>query len=357
MEEIQTASWLETITISEQGDPEEYAMPARYWLRTHPPALAWRDEYGEEWSLTVREAGRHLHTASTWKECILRSDPTVLTAKELLDHVLFSPLFEEDAIQGDLEEKRAHVLWQREVVEHYDRSLIRWYRETTQEKFHVVETVWTEPDTHRIVDRERRETDPVTKRTVSLEVCTDYRYNEELPANVFEMPPGKPIVSEEHKGFPEVWDTLSEKERQTLQTLLHRSETAWQNADFVAFASVWDFHVTANVPRDTEWKERLLQQAGSDSRWQSQIEAAHKQNFIPVTVAVNAFRCGPDRHRVLHLKARLSVSWADGTAWEGTTDYFVRRRGRGVRIVHWEAPWEEIKEARQRLLGAQPGDA
>jgi len=346
---IQTASWHEKYSFFTSGEEleeeeleEDDELPAHFWLRIDPPALAWRNDYENSWSLTVREADRSLHTASTWKTCDLSITQKPLTAAELLRHVLFPPPSVESVEEGG--ETGVCALWQHETVERDGRPVIRWYRESTQERFHVVDTIWTEPETHRIVARECRETDPITNRPVSVQVYSDYRYNEELPANAFEMPAGKPIVQRDDKGFmPEVWDTLPAQERQALQTLLHRSEIAWQNADFTAFAALWDFHVVSNVPRDTEWKERLLEQAGAGSRWKSQIEAANKQDFIPVTVAVSTYQWVKERHKVLRIKARLSVFWEDGTVWEGATDYYVRRTGRGVRIVHWEAPWEEIK--------------
>jgi len=358
MQTIQSASWLDkhTLLFSDE-EPEEdeeieedEELPTRFWCRTDPPALAWRNEYPQSWALTVREADRTLYTSSNAKNCTLFTNPKVLTVEELLKNVLFPPPTGEE---GSAEQKERLAHWQREVVEREGQSVIRWYRETTQEKFHVADTIWTDPATHRIIARECRETDPMTGRPVSVQVCSDYRYNEELPENAFEMPPGKPIVERDLTShMPEVWETLSAQERHALQALLRRSEIAWQNANFAEFAALWNFNLVSNVPRDTEWKERLLEQAEAGSRWESQIESANKQDFIPVTIAVHAFHWVKQRHKILLIRSRLSVSWQEGGVWEGVTEYCVRRRGRGFRIVHWEAPWEEIKEARRRSLAA-----
>ena len=344
MQKVQTASWTETLTIGQDvGSKENDAIPAQFWLRTDPPALAWRNDFGESWDHTVIDGARRLFTASTWKTCQLDIAEKPITVEELVGHVLFPPpLKENHAIDG-----RVHVPWQQEATEREGRPVVRWHRETTQEKFHVAETVWTEPHTHRIVAKERRETDPITNRTASVEVRDHYRYNESLPPAVFEMPTGKPIVEreEDEEFMAEVWDRLPVKERTAIQNLLHRSEMAWQSGDFPAFAALWHFHIVPDVPRDTEWKERLEQQAKSGSRSKSEVISANKQDFVPITVGVNTYRWGPERRRVLRVKALLSISWGEGASWEGQTDYYVGRRGRGYRIVHWECPWEEIREA------------
>jgi hypothetical protein len=345
MQQIQTASWSETHTVGEYivvdgRDP----IPQRFWLRTDPPALAWRTEFSEEWSHDVIDGLKHLSTASTWKTCQLEMTKKPITVERLLNHVLFpSPSAEHEG--GG---KEAHALWQQETVEREGRMVVRWHRETTQKQFHVAETIWTEADTHRIVATERRETDPTTNKIVAVEARNHYVYDAELPGDVFEMPPGKPIVeiADDDAFMPEVWDRLSPREQAAIQAVIHQSEAAWQNADFTAFSAVWNFHVVPDVPRDTEWKERV-QRAKSGSRWQSQVTSANTQDFVPVTVSVNTFRWGPERRKVMRVKANLSISWGEGMSWQGQTDYYIGRRGRGFRIVHWEYPAEEINEALQ----------
>ena len=348
MQTVQTASWIETHTLAEAGDMDvdEEAIPMQFWLRIDPPALAWRDDYGEAWSHRVIDGARHLYTASTWKTCDLDVKKAPITVEELLNHVLFPGASAENDIQADNRANR--MVWHHEEVEREGRMLVQWSAEGAQDSYHVMERIWTESDTHRIVGRERREIDPVTNETVSLTTSTNYRYNEPLPEGAFEMPSDKPIIQRKDRDImPEVWDTLSEKQRQAVQAILHRSEAAWQEGDFNAFSAVWNFHIAKHLPLASEWQERLQQQAMPVRRWQSQVVSANKQEFIPVMVAVSSFRWGPERHKVLRVKSKLSVSWGESEAWTGTTEYYVRRRGRGYRIVHWECPWEEIKEAQQ----------
>lgn len=248
------------------------------------------------------------------------------------------------------------VPWQQQAVEREGRPVIQWYRKTMEQDYYVEEMVWTEPDTSRIVSKERKGIDPVTGQTIFLDTSENYRYNEGLPEGFFDAPPEMQVVQQDYAELEAgVWDRLSAKERVGIQTIIHRSEDAWQNANFAAFTAVWNFHVVDYLPLDTEWKQRLEAQAESGSHWHSEVEIAHRQDYIPITVTIRGpsksgegiFMWGLERRKVLHVKARLSVFWGEKMEWEGTTVYYVGRRGRGCRIVHWECPWEKIKEAQQ----------
>ena len=233
------------------------------------------------------------------------------------------------------------------------QSLIRWHQETVEDNFRVARSVWTETATHRIMRREQREINLLTGQDARFTVHDRYLYDAPPPDGAFEMPPDKPIVTMETRGMmPEVWDTLSPAQRQSLQRTINRSDAGWRNADFAAFGAGWAFGSAGHLPPASEWQERVVKQAGMWRDWNSEIMSANAQPFVPVTVATNSYRWlkmkdGANvKNEFLRVKVKLRVTWSEDGAWEGDTDFFLRRKGRGYEIVHWECPWAEIEAAR-----------
>jgi hypothetical protein len=350
MQDIKTAHWVETHTLWERDDGEEDTFPIREWIRLDPPARAWQNDHDGSWSYDVVDERGRLHTVSTWKHCSLDPDYRPPDPKVLLQDVLFSPPVADDSVDPFPSQRR--VEWQHEQVEMDGVSLVKWYREYTHGNFGVVESVWTEPQTHRIVRKESRETNLLTGKPAILEVCDRYTYNEEPPEGTFEMPADKPIITHEDKDLmPEVWDTLSATEQQAIQKTIDRSDAGWQNADFQAFASVWDFDFQSHLPRQLEWQSRVRQQAGLWNRWNSEVESAITMDCIPVRIARTSFTFAMrPKRKVLWVKVKLNVAWSEEeSAWEDTAEFYIRRKGRGYRIVHWDFRGEQIKAERIRV--------
>lgn len=155
--------------------------------------------------------------------------------------------------------------------------------------------------------------------------------------------------------MPEVWDTLSPQQRQALQETIARSDAGWKNADFLTFASAWKFDYADLIPRKEEWEARVQQQTGLWSRWDSEVESVRTRSPIMVPIDTHSFRGVTQKRRVLRVRVKLSVVWEEGTLWTGRAFFSLLRRGRGVRIVYWECPWEEIKAARAGKTGKEHG--
>ena len=245
---------------------------------------------------------------------------------------------------------RPDLIWRHNKVEHEGHAANQWFREYIHDNFRVTETVWTELQTPRIVRKECRQTDPQTGRLIAVEVCDRYVYNEDPPAGIFEMPAGKRLVTYNKDLMPEVWDTLPARDRKAVQTAINRSDEAWRNADALTFASVWEFGFVSLVPREGEWQQRVEEQKGLWSRWDSVVETANTQRIIFVTVARYTYKWAPERRKVLHVRVRLNVAGNQrANEWTGCAEFYLRRKGRGYRIVHWDCPLEEIRDA----LGAE----
>lgn len=345
MAEIETAAWVETRTRWDRHDGEEIAMSTPHWLRMNPPAEAWHIDFEDSWSHDVADERGRYHTASTWDKCHFYPHNRPYAPDHLLTKVFFPP-----APEASSPTQCSRLEWQHEQVEQEGKSLLRWYCDYVQDNFHVTQSIWAEPESRRIVRKERHETDLQTGEPAAIIVCDQYLYNGEPPAGTFEMPAGKPIVTPDYGNtMPEVWDTFSTKEQAAIQEIINRSDAGWRNADFSPFASVWEFDFVSLVPREAEWRERVQQQAGLWNRWISVVESANTQRFIPVTIAVTTFRWGPERYKVLRVKVKLKVAQEEGASeWEGHAEFYLRRKGRGYRIVHWECPWEEIKARQSR---------
>lgn len=348
MQEVKTVYWVEAHTGWGKHDGEEgHTFSTQHWLRMTPPAEAWRTDFDGSWSHDVTDEHGHLHTASTWKMCHFHPHSRPYDPEDLLRQVFFPLPVHNPSSEVSSTTKRPRTEWQNEQVEIKGQSLVRWYRDYVQDNFHVTQTIWTESETHRIVRKERRETDLLTGKPASIVICDRYTYNAELPAGTFEMPSDKPLVTPDYQNImPEVWDALSASEQQAVQETINRSDAGWRSADFAAFASAWEFDFVSLVPHVAEWQERVQQQTGLWSRWTSVVKAANTQNFVPITVTTHTFRWGPEKRKVLRVKVKLDVAWKVGaTGWDGGAEFYLRRKGHGYRIVHWECPWEEIRDA------------
>ncbi|HLK58295.1 MAG TPA: hypothetical protein VKU00_17140 [Chthonomonadaceae bacterium] len=338
MQSIETASWVETQTRWEKTFGE-HTLSSQHWLRTNPPTEASYIDFGDSWSHDVTDERGHLHTASTWKICQFFPHQRPYDALSLQRRVLFAPP------QRDGSSLRPDRNWRHDQVEHEGRAVNQWFREYVQDNFRVTETLWTELQTHRILRKECRQTDPRTGRLIAVDVCDRYVYNEKPPSGIFEMPPGKRLVT--HKDtMPEVWETLPARDQQAIQATINRSDKAWCSSDSLAFASVWEFDFVRLASRQAEWQQRVEEQKGLWSHWTSVVQTARTQQFVPVTVARHTFKWGPEKRKVLRVHVKVHVASNRGAKeWTGDAEFYLRRKGRGYRIVHWECPWEEIRDA------------
>lgn len=343
MDEIETASWIETRTRWGQYDGER-KFSEQHWLRTMPPAEARRIDFGDSWTHVVYDARGNLHTTSTEGAGVLYPIREPFDAGRMMSRVLFEPAVEL-AASGTLGPR-----WRQEPVEFEGRSCVRWSREYARGAYRVAETVWTEPRTHRVVRKEVVDTDPRTGRRVATTVCERYVYNEALPEGIFDMPEGKPI----RKGKPlkpggDEWASLRAEVKRAVRTAIVRSDAGWRNADFEAFRSVWRFDAASPGPREQDWKQRLRRQNGLWRSWVSEVETARTTTCVLVPVAAGTFMPLPRRRRTLEATVRLRAKAnASEAEWEGTARFYLRRIGRSYRIVSWECPFEEIRRTVRR---------
>jgi hypothetical protein len=362
MEDIQTAHWTETRTrygrfdVSGSFDGEqERKSTTRVWLRLNPPAHAWRNEFEDSWSHDVRDARGHLHTASTWDQCHLYPLSHPETAENLRENLrrqcLPPPVSGAQSQERNTDRTPRRYEWQQETTELEGQAVIRWHLDYVENNFQVSLTYWSEPETGRLVRKERRETDLLTGQLAVIDVCDQYTYNEEPPEGTYEMPPGKPVVTPNMGDtMPEVWNSLSAREQQAIQKTITRSDVGWQQGDFGGFASVWEFGRVPSAPTLSEWQARVEQQTGRWNRWESAAISARMMNFVPIRVATYTFLMPRQRSKIFGVTVKVKVAWDEGKEWEGDAEYFLRRKGKGYRVVHWDCPWEEIQAARQTAV-------
>lgn len=193
---IKTAQWTETRTRWDDKNGEEISTGEQEWIRVSPPAHARRHDYTDSWSHDVSDKRGHFHTASSWKTYTLDSHSTPFLITDVLNKVVFVLSEEDMAAQTSGNEREA---WKQTTVQQDSRALVCWQRETIQHNFHVTESVWTEADTPRIVRKERRENNLLTRKPASLTICDAYVYNVEPPAGTFEMPPDKSLETRTYK--------------------------------------------------------------------------------------------------------------------------------------------------------------
>jgi len=184
---------------------------------------------------------------------------------------------------------------------------------------------------------------------VLVEVCDGYRYNEEPPEGTFDLPAGKRLVTPDPvPASPDITGTLPAEERAELVRLISASEAGWEAGDFRAFAKAWKFKDARSkrpLPSREEWRERVEAQKGRRADWASRIVSVEQADYFPVTTGPNACT-GVRMPGVLQVRTSLHVRGAaGGPEWEGEARFFVQRGKTGFRIVHWEAPVEEIREA------------
>ncbi len=343
MQEILTASWVETYT--RWGQPDgEHTYSSQHCIRTTPPAEATYIDFGDSWTHDIWDQRGQLKTSSTWKTCRLDPQRGPYDIETLRRRVLFTPPEENKA------SKCPGRKWRQELIEHEGHTLLQWSREYVEGNFNIAETVWTQLESGRIARKECRQTDPRTGRLVAVEVWDRYVYNEEPPAGIFEVRPDKPIVTWDGTDSPlDVWDSLPARDREIIQTAINRSDEAWRNADFATFASVWEFGFDSLVPPEAEWQRRVHEQQDRWTQWVSVVETARPPTLVFVSVARHTYSWAPEKRKALRIQVKLRAVGDLGTAeWTGRAEFYLRRKGRGYRIVYWECPWEEIRQLETR---------
>lgn len=355
---IRTAQWRESSTRWGEPGDEEHSRQMQNWIRFYSPSHAWHSGEGEDWSHDVMDERSHMHTASSWDMCSLHPHPRPMIANNLLRKVVFwRPETEERGAGSVLQWSRD--TWQQEIVEMDGQPLVRWHQETIEANFRVAQSIWTEAATRRIVRQERRETNVLTGRDACFVVNDQYVYNVEPPVRTFEMPIGKPIITDDDDiSARDMWKTLTAKQRQRIRDTLNQSDTGWSSADFAAFAGAWEFGMTSHLPSEAEWRERVQRQEGQWRAWNSEIESADTQTYLPVNVTTDTVTLMTVKDEILCVEAKLRVTWDDTeNLWEGESVFFLWRKGRGYKIVHWECPWAEIQAARTGLSTLQGSSA
>lgn len=355
---IKTARWIET---SHHYGKYPHSSISNYWVRLDPPVMAWINQFlpgphanKTEWSHSIQDQRGDWHTVSTWDHCDLLTDTRHSpTSESIVKRILAPPMTQSEEAANPSRRFQAGEKWRSELVEQNGQMLLRMERAFVRGNFRIEQRLLADPETRRLIHHERRQVDIATGQPTLYDISDQYTYNPDVPAGVFEMPPDKPIRIRDMRSLaqdvaPEVWDSLSAQQQQALQATIDRSDAAWQKGDFQEFASVWKFDFVKKAPPKADWQARVENQVGLWRRWESQVLSAKVQRYIPVSIASNAFSWGNEKPKVLAVEVKLNVTWTeDGDTWEGNAEFFLRRIGRGFRIVHWECPWEEIKAVHQ----------
>jgi hypothetical protein len=341
MLDIETATWVETRTM--YGE-HPHTIRTETWIRIDPPAKAWRNHHGpDSWSFDILDERGHLHTASSWGNCVIYPSPRQLTSEELRREVCLTR--RAVANEQDVESGDSDTGWLVEETELADKVVRRYSKEYVQGNFGVSVALYVDPETNRYVRVERSETSLPTGEKVSEEVRDQYCYNIDLPPDTFEMPPGKPVEKADTRDvMPEVWDTLREADRQAIKGCIATLDAGWSEGNFPRFASAWRFDKAAKARNQREWRSLVEDQRGRWKAWSSEVKSVTRQDFVPIAIGVSTFSMVSSRKKTLAATVDLRVVWAeDGDEWEGEAKVFLQSSGGQLRIVHWECPIEQIK--------------
>jgi len=335
--DIQTVQWIETTQM--YGAEPTRPTRSRYWLRVDPPALAWRNYFGDTWDSNVQDARGIFHSGSTW-------DTTHLDRKHPI-----SIEYEIAKVQAPVGTRSKS--WSTERVAQDGRDLLRHSCEEIQHNFRIVHAIVSESDTGDLVRKETRQFDLRSGLEVMAEDCSEFVYNAPIPGDIFEMLPDRPVEESDIDAlFPDLWPALGKSDKQIILQTIENSDVAWMHGDFRKFAREWSFEFQPNVPTRRDWSDLLEQHAGQWRTWKSDVIDMTKWQGVTVRSADRVFCSHRPTDRKLAgrstswIRANFQVEWADnGEVWEGEADFYLMRIGRKYRILHWEFPLEEMKAA------------
>jgi hypothetical protein len=177
-----------------------------------------------------------------------------------------------------------------------------------------------------------------------------FEYDIDLPPGTFDLPPpGKPVVQPDlERVAQDVTDLLPAVERDEVEEVIARSNSAWTSGDFAAFAASWSFMGARPfnpLPGKEAWRRRLQASGRIEGCWISHTRSITRADFLGVARGTSMFQCVRSPG-VLWVAADLAILHRDGTAvWAGEVKYYLARRKGGYRIIHWEYPSEEIAAA------------
>ncbi|HTE18873.1 MAG TPA: hypothetical protein VK689_10915 [Armatimonadota bacterium] len=341
MKSPQTAHWIEKLTAH---TPEPHTRTFHYWLRLHPPALAWCSDSGAH---DVIDERGHLHTADTWTHCSLSPHSSPWTDDDYLRHVL--PWGPPPPAEGEDRSYPGGEGWEHERMLWDDRPALRCWKQVPEGEYQVEKTVWLELDTGLLLRFEQKEIDPRAGRVVVEILQHGFQYDVEPPEGVFDLPPpGKPLLTRDSaEDEQDVTEEQPPEERSAIEELIARSDAAWRAGDFRAFAGAWHFPrgpMARSLPDKAEWQRRVAENAGLWDRWESAIVSITRTDYVAMSTGARSSSL-MKAAGTLSVKTDLRVEWPDG-AWEGKAFFYVRKLWGRYRIVHWEFPSEELRAAR-----------
>lgn len=350
MDDIQTAQWVES---REMFWPHKITFTTEYWIRLHPLARAWRNDHGDGASThDVTDERGHFHTASSWDNCVHSTMAAPLTQADLIREVAVPvrTWVRSDMTTAD-EVSDLAPGWSYDRLAISGSELLRFDDRYVSGNFEITRSLWVDRETGRFVRNQRTEKDLVSGREVALVRSDNYRFNEEPPVGIFEMPAGKPIESRDpQRAFRDEWSSMDPSERDAIVGLINRSNQALINGDWDQASSIWSFEAGDYAPGERQWRTWMETYFRSWSVCKAEITSAFRNSGLSVQIGAHTYSGTNARRDVWFIRAHLRIVWAeDGDTWEGDTRYFLVPSDQGLRIAHWELPLEEIKAAHYKL--------
>jgi hypothetical protein len=233
-------------------------------------------------------------------------------------------------------------------IRRYDRRIIR-------SNFLLIYVTWADPETRRLIRKERKEIDLVSGRQVQFTVYDRYVYNKRPPARTFKMPKGKRIVRREIGGQSSAqWSSMPEKDKRKILAVIDRLDQGWRDSNFRRFASAWKFDYVPKTPSANEWKRLLQENRQVWSEWNQKVRSVRTTDIVARRIGSSTYTWGPKRRKTLEIEVELNATHAStGKSWRGRAELFIQlhslKRGflstRRCRVVHWDLPLQEIRAA------------
>ncbi|MGC4044202.1 MAG: hypothetical protein QM758_10420 [Armatimonas sp.] len=263
MDKVNTATWKEAVYFTRQDGKEEKISDRECWAQVSSAQISYREKGdtskkdlmivdGEHmWDISLKR--RQWRLLDAWR-AKRRFFPSTSAADLVRQEILFprDPAAWQERMDTSVPAESApHMPAQSAWKMERDGDLLRFRMQTTIPSSSGqpvgTETVWVNPDTYRIVRRER--IFHISIRNVkkpylltSRKVCDNYRYDITPPVGVFTVPVPEP-------GTPYVFANMSQKQKppstkevQAVLQTVNRAASAWNRKDASGFLACWDWN-------------------------------------------------------------------------------------------------------------------
>ncbi len=176
-----------------------------------------------------------------------------------------------------------------------------------------------------------------------------------MPSALFALkPPARTRVYNIDAHASGLWKTLSPAKKQKIERLIAQMEQGWQEGDFAAFASVWDFGYLGqalHAPLSAEanqgnWQARLTAQHGRWQQWHSDVTALYANRFVSYP---GSHLVPPGEPDLLNISVNTHIVWTKDGKTHQTDEkstFYLRAAGDGYKIVHWLYPDDNLLDFR-----------